>query len=66
MASIWCAEDRMTAFDNAMAGKAIKPATCNIDIKRHYMLGSLFGIKGRPPSLLTAPPYSRATARLVS
>ncbi|MBK5144475.1 bifunctional protein-disulfide isomerase/oxidoreductase DsbC [Budviciaceae bacterium BWR-B9] len=48
MASIWCASDRMTAFDDAMAGKAVKPAKCDIDIKRHYELGSLFGIQGTP------------------
>lgn len=48
MTSVWCAPDRMAAFDSAMAGKAIKPATCNIDLKRHYMLGSLFGIQGTP------------------
>ncbi|AKJ43130.1 bifunctional protein-disulfide isomerase/oxidoreductase DsbC [Pragia fontium] len=62
MASIWCAEDRMTAFDNAMTGKAVKPATCKIDLKRHYELGSLYGIQGTPAIIVdgatVVPGYS--------
>ncbi|MDR0806335.1 MAG: bifunctional protein-disulfide isomerase/oxidoreductase DsbC [Enterobacteriaceae bacterium] len=48
MASIWCAPDRMSAFDNAIAGNAVKPANCNINLKRQYSLGSMFGIQGTP------------------
>lgn len=48
MESIWCASDRMTAFDDAVAGKAVKPATCDINLKRQYELGTLFGLQGTP------------------
>lgn len=48
MTSIWCAPNRMEAFGDAMAGKAVKPATCNINLKHHYELGMLFGIQGTP------------------
>ena len=48
MTSIWCAPNRMEAFDDAIAGKAIKPATCDINLRRHYELGTLFGIQGTP------------------
>ncbi|MTH45243.1 bifunctional protein-disulfide isomerase/oxidoreductase DsbC [Intestinirhabdus alba] len=52
MKSIWCAQDRNKAFNDAMAGKAVKAATCNVDIARHYALGVQFGINGTPAIVL--------------
>ncbi|WP_159565894.1 bifunctional protein-disulfide isomerase/oxidoreductase DsbC [Budvicia diplopodorum] len=48
MTSIWCAPNRMEAFDAVMSDKSVKPATCSINLKRHYELGTLFGIQGTP------------------
>ena len=48
MESIWCASNRMTAFNDAVAGKAVKPATCDINLKSQYELGTLFGLQGTP------------------
>ncbi len=48
MKSIWCAKDPKAAFDAAMAGKQPAPASCNIDIGKHYQLGLLYGIQGTP------------------
>jgi thiol:disulfide interchange protein DsbC len=52
MQSIWCTADKAKAFDSAMKGDAISPATCKTDISAHYALGVLFGIQGTPAIIL--------------
>jgi len=53
MKSIWCAKDRNKAFDDAMNGKAVPAASCNIDIADHYALGVQFGVNGTPAIVLS-------------
>lgn len=36
-----------------MAGKSVKPATCNVDIADHYALGVQFGVSGTPAIVLS-------------
>lgn len=48
MQSIWCVADRKKAFDAAMKGDDISPATCKTDITAQYQLGVLFGVRGTP------------------
>ena len=52
MQSIWCMADRRKAFDAALSGEATQPATCNVDIKKHYELGVQFGVQGTPAIVL--------------
>jgi len=52
MQSIWCTADRNKAFDAAMRGDAVSPATCKVDISKHYALGVQFGIQGTPAIML--------------
>lgn len=52
MKAIWCAKDPKKAFDNAMEGKEVKPASCDIDIANHYALGVQFGVNGTPAIVL--------------
>jgi len=53
MKSVWCAKDRNKAFDNAMNGKGVQPASCDIDIANHYALGVQFGVSGTPAIVLS-------------
>jgi len=53
MKSIWCAKDRNKAFDDAMNGKAVPAASCDIDIADHYALGVQFGVSGTPAIVLS-------------
>ena len=53
MKSIWCAKDRNKAFDDAMGGKGVKPASCDINIANHYALGVQFGVTGTPAVVLS-------------
>lgn len=52
MQSIWCAADKAKAFDAALKGDAISPATCKTDISKHYALGVQFGVQGTPAIVL--------------
>lgn len=52
MKSIWCAKDRNKAFDDAMSGKDVQAASCDIDIANHYALGMQFGVNGTPAIVL--------------
>lgn len=52
MKAIWCAKDRNKAFDDAMNGKGVQPASCDIDIANHYALGVQFGVNGTPAVVL--------------
>ncbi|WP_313080615.1 bifunctional protein-disulfide isomerase/oxidoreductase DsbC [Atlantibacter sp.] len=53
MKSIWCAKDRNKAFDDAMSGKSVPAASCDIDIADHYALGVQFGVTGTPAIVLS-------------
>ncbi|KEY59290.1 bifunctional protein-disulfide isomerase/oxidoreductase DsbC [Serratia sp. DD3] len=52
MQSIWCTADKNKAFDAAIKGDPISPATCKINIAKHYQLGVQFGIQGTPAIIL--------------
>ena len=52
MKAIWCAKDRNKALDDAMSGKGVKPASCDLDIADHYALGVQFGVNGTPAVVL--------------
>ncbi|MBS0849366.1 bifunctional protein-disulfide isomerase/oxidoreductase DsbC [Citrobacter sp. JGM124] len=52
MKSIWCAKDRAKAFDTAMSGGKVVPASCDTSIADQYNLGVQFGIKGTPAIVL--------------
>ncbi|AHG19317.1 protein-disulfide isomerase [Chania multitudinisentens RB-25] len=52
MQSIWCSADKAKAFDAAIKGDAVSPATCKTDISKHYALGLLFGIQGTPAIIM--------------
>lgn len=52
MKAIWCAKDRNKAFDDAMNGKSVQPASCDLDIANHYALGVQFGVNGTPAIVL--------------
>jgi len=54
MKAIWCSADRNKAFDQAMKGDTPQmdaPATCSLNLDKHYKLGILFGIQGTPAIL---------------
>ncbi|WP_072569843.1 MULTISPECIES: bifunctional protein-disulfide isomerase/oxidoreductase DsbC [unclassified Enterobacter] len=53
MKAIWCAKDRNKAFDDAMAGKGVKAASCDVDIADQYALGVQFGVSGTPAIVLS-------------
>jgi thiol:disulfide interchange protein DsbC len=53
MKAIWCAKDRNKALDDAMNGKGVKPASCDLDIAKHYALGVQFGVNGTPAMVLS-------------
>ncbi len=53
MKSIWCAKDKNKAFDDAMAGKGVKPASCDVNIADHYALGVQLGVSGTPAIVLS-------------
>ncbi|CAK9884315.1 MAG: Thiol:disulfide interchange protein DsbC [Candidatus Erwinia impunctatus] len=64
MKSIWCAADRNKAFDAAMKGDKVAPASCDIDLSKHYQLGIQYGIQGTPaivtPAGSVIPGYQSA------
>lgn len=53
MKSIWCAKDRNKAFDSAMKGGNVAPASCDINLANHYNLGVQFGVQGTPAIVLS-------------
>ncbi|PWC12033.1 bifunctional protein-disulfide isomerase/oxidoreductase DsbC [Brenneria roseae subsp. americana] len=52
MQSIWCMANRNSAFDAALKGEEISPATCKTNIAAHYQLGVQFGVQGTPAIVL--------------
>ncbi|HID5301620.1 TPA: bifunctional protein-disulfide isomerase/oxidoreductase DsbC [Klebsiella pneumoniae] len=53
MKAIWCAKDRNKALDDAMNGKGVQPASCSVDIAKHYTLGVQMGVNGTPAMVLS-------------
>ena len=53
MKAIWCAKDRNQALDDAMNGKGVQPASCSVDIAKHYTLGVQMGVNGTPAMVLS-------------
>lgn len=48
MESVWCSEDRQAAFDQAIAGAPLAPATCKNPVRDQYQLGLNMGVNGTP------------------
>ena len=48
MESVWCSANRQTAFDQAIAGVALPPATCKNPVRDQYALGLKMGVNGTP------------------
>lgn len=48
MESVWCSEDRQAAFNQAIAGTPLAPATCKNPVKDQYQLGLNMGVNGTP------------------
>lgn len=48
MESVWCSENRQTAFDQAISGVQLAPATCKNPVKDQYKLGQSMGVNGTP------------------
>jgi thiol:disulfide interchange protein DsbC len=46
--SVWCSDDRKAAFNEAVKGKEIKPATCANPVNDEYELGLRLGVTGTP------------------
>ncbi|GAA0919182.1 DsbC family protein [Rothia nasimurium] len=46
--SVWCASDRKNAFNEAMGGAAVKPASCENPVKDEFELGERLGVNGTP------------------
>ncbi|KAF1006357.1 MAG: Thiol:disulfide interchange protein DsbC [Luteibacter sp.] len=46
--SVWCASDRKNAFNEAMSGAAVKPASCTNPVKDEFELGERLGVNGTP------------------
>lgn len=48
MESVWCSADRQTAFDQAIAGTPLPPATCKNPVRDQYQMGLNMGVNGTP------------------
>ena len=48
MESIWCSKDRAAAFDQAIAGVQLPPASCKNPVRDMYQLGLNMGVNGTP------------------
>lgn len=48
MESVWCSADRQAAFDQAITGAPLPPATCKNPVKEQYQLGLNMGVNGTP------------------
>lgn len=48
MESVWCSADRQAAFNQAIAGTPLPPATCKNPVKDQYQLGLNMGVNGTP------------------
>ena len=50
--SVWCADDRKVAMNQAKAGKEIPARTCENPVDEHYALGQTMRVTGTPALLL--------------
>lgn len=48
MESIWCSDDRKKAFDDAISGATLPPATCENPVRAQFNLGQQMGVSGTP------------------
>ena len=48
MESVWCSADRQAAFNPAIAGTPLPPATCKNPVRDQYQLGLNMGVNGTP------------------
>ena len=48
MQSVWCSDNRQAAFDRAIRGEQLAPATCNNPVKAQYEMGLAMGVNGTP------------------
>jgi thiol:disulfide interchange protein DsbC len=50
--SVWCADDRHAAMDDAKAGRSIAQRKCDNPVAEHHALGQAFSIQGTPALVL--------------
>ena len=48
MVSIWCAEDKQEAMDNAKAGGSVANKNCETQVAEQYAFGQEIGVSGTP------------------
>ena len=48
MQSVWCSDDRRSAFDRAIAGEQLPTANCENPVKAQYEMGIAMGVNGTP------------------
>ena len=48
MESVWCSADRHSAFNQAITGAKLPPATCKNPVRDLYALGLKMGVNGTP------------------
>lgn len=48
MISVWCADDRRAAINQAKAGKPVPARNCTSPVAMHYELGQRVGVNGTP------------------
>jgi thiol:disulfide interchange protein DsbC len=48
LVSVWCADDRHAAMDEAKAGREPRPARCDNPVMEQYQLGQALGVTGTP------------------
>ncbi|WP_321324596.1 DsbC family protein [Thiomicrorhabdus sp.] len=50
--SVWCADDKKKAMDEAMSGKTPASKTCKNPVKEHIMQAEIFEVNGTPNIIL--------------
>lgn len=50
--SVWCADDRHAAMDQAKAGKEVPRKTCDNPVAAHHALGQAMSVQGTPALVL--------------
>lgn len=48
MEAVWCSADRKVAFNQAVKGEVLAPATCSNPVRSQYELGLNIGVNGTP------------------
>lgn len=52
MTSIWCADDRLEAMNQAKARRSVPSKTCKNPVDKQYALGRAIGVQGTPSIIL--------------